>query len=174
MLERFNTFDIVMAVLIFLLMLRCAKRGFIGEVFSMGAWALGVLGGAEFYGTGAAWLRRAAAPLREVPLVPEVLAFVGIFVLIALVVNLLAGILKGAANALHMGALDRILGAGFGIIEGLALTGFIIFLFKIQPLFAPPAFIDNGFFGGLFNSAIPPIQRDKAVISLFLWGQRHV
>jgi membrane protein required for colicin V production len=155
---NFTVFDILMGILIFLLMLRCARRGFIGEVFSMGSWVLGLLGGAKFCEVGAVWLRRSVPSLKNIQVFPEILTFVIIFAVIALVIRIIAEILKGAAEALHLGVVDKVFGAAFGIIEGLAITCCIIVILRIQPFIDTRMFIEESFLGGLFRDFPFPVK----------------
>ena len=133
--------DIVFLVLVCLLVLRGGIRGFIREFLSWPTLALGVLGAVFFYRNGALFIERRFLPGMKV--LPEILAFIGIFVIIFLAFKILEKILRDIVEGIHLGGLDRALGVVFGLLEGVALTAFVLFVLVIQPLFDPSAILGS-------------------------------
>jgi membrane protein required for colicin V production len=155
--KNFAVIDIVFLVLTCLLVLRGGIRGFIREFLSWPTLALGTLGAVIFYKNGALFIERRFLP--GVKVLPEILAFIGIFVIIFLAFKILEKILKDIVEGIHLGGVDRALGAVFGLLEGAALAVFVLFVLVIQPLFDPsailvPSVFANVLFPLIFNS--PP------------------
>jgi membrane protein required for colicin V production len=128
-----SVLDIVFLVLVCLLTLRGGLRGFIREFLSWPTLALGILGSVFFYKNGALFIERRFFPGMKV--LPEILAFIGIFVIIFLAFKILEKILKDIIEGVHLGGVDKILGVVFGFLEGAALTALVLFLLALQPLF---------------------------------------
>jgi membrane protein required for colicin V production len=149
--------DIVFLVLVCLLVLRGGIRGFIREFLSWPTLALGTLGAVFFYKNGALFLERRFFPGMRV--LPEILAFIGIFVIIFLAFKILEKILRDIVEGINLGGVDKALGAVFGFLEGAALTAFVLFLLVIQPLFDPAALLGSSALADLllpliFNSPL--------------------
>lgn len=139
--------DIVFLVLVCLLVLRGGIRGFIREFLSWPTLALGVLGAVFFYRNGALFIERRFLPGMKV--LPEILAFIGIFFIIFLAFKILEKILRDIVEGIHLGGLDRALGVVFGLLEGVALTAFVFFLLVVQPLFDPSAILGSSVFANI-------------------------
>jgi membrane protein required for colicin V production len=149
--------DIVFLVLTALLILRGGIRGFIREFLSWPTLALGILAAVFFYKNGAIFIERQFLPGMKV--LPEILAFVGIFVIIFLAFKVLEKILRDIVEGISLEGVDRALGAVFGLLEGAALTAFVLFLLVIQPLFDPSAILGSSVFANIllpliFNSPV--------------------
>jgi membrane protein required for colicin V production len=149
--------DIVFLVLTCLLILRGGIRGFVREFLSWPTLALGVLGAVFFYRNGALFIERRFLPGMKV--LPEILAFAGIFVIIFLAFKILEKILMDIVEGIHLGGVDRALGAVFGLLEGAALAAFVLFVLMIQPLFDPAAILGSSVFAKvllplIFNSPL--------------------
>jgi membrane protein required for colicin V production len=139
--------DIVFLVLVCLLVLRGGIRGFIREFLSWPTLALGTLAAVFFYKNGALFLERRFFPGMKV--LPEILAFIGIFVIIFLAFKILEKILRDIVEGINLGGVDRALGAVFGFLEGAALIVFVLFVLVIQPLFDPSAVLGSSVFADL-------------------------
>jgi membrane protein required for colicin V production len=147
-----SVIDIVFLVLVCLLVLRGGIRGFIREFLSWPTLALGTLGAVFFYKNGAIFIERRFLPGMKV--LPEILAFIGIFVIIFLAFKILEKILRDIVEGIHLGGLDRVLGAVFGFLEGAALTAIVLFVLTVQPLFDPSAILGSSV---LTNTLLPLI-----------------
>jgi membrane protein required for colicin V production len=128
-----SVIDIVFLVFVCLMALRGGLRGFIREFLSWPTLALGILGAVFFYKNGAIFIERRFLP--GIKVLPEILAFIGIFLIIFLAFKILEKILKDIVEGIHLGGVDKLLGAVFGFLEGAALTALVLFLLAIQPLF---------------------------------------
>jgi membrane protein required for colicin V production len=149
---NFSVMDIVFLVLIVLLVLRGGIRGFIREFLSWPTLALGVLGAVFFYKNGASFIEKRFLPGMKTA--PEILAFIAIFVIIFLAFKILEKILRDIVEGIHLGGVDRMLGAVFGFLEGAALVAFVLFALVIQPLFDPAALLGSSVFA---NTLLPLI-----------------
>lgn len=117
-----NTLDVAVLGLVFLLGVRGWFRGFFREFFGLAAW----LGG----GVGAHLLGPAFAPLASqrtgLPIaLGQVIAFLGVFVVLYLVCRLLGFLFARAADALFLKPLDRMGGLVFGAAKGLAIGAIV-------------------------------------------------
>jgi len=139
--------DFIFIALIALFMIRCYLKGFIGELLSMAAIILGLLASLYFYKNGAVFLREKFWP--GLKAIPEILAFIALFLIVFIVVKFLEIMLKGIINGIKLGGADRFLGIVFGLAEGLVVISLILFLLRIQPLFDPSSILSNSFFAGL-------------------------
>jgi membrane protein required for colicin V production len=149
--------DIVFTVLILLVLIRAALRGFIEEVMSMASLVLG-LGAAFFlHKRGAAFLVERYIP--DIKVLPEILAFIAIFLIVFLAVRLLEFILKDIAARVNLGGLDALLGAVFGVAEGVVLVSLILFLLIIQPLYDMQPLLEKSFFARLLAPFIGAVER---------------
>ena len=125
--------DLVFIALIILMVVHGYVKGFVEELFSWATIVLAIWMAVLFYSAGGAFIRTKI--MADVRVVPEVLAFVAIFVIVTSVLKLLERLLKDVIQGANLGALNKVLGAVFGVIEGLAVTTLIIFVLRVQPLF---------------------------------------
>jgi membrane protein required for colicin V production len=145
--NNLTVIDIVFLVITFLLVLRGGIRGFIREFLSWPTLALGTLGAVFSYKNGALFIERHFLPGMKV--LPEILAFIGIFVIIFLAFKILEKILRDIVEGIHLGGVDRALGAVFGLLEGAALTAFVLFVLVVQPLFDSSAILGSSVFANV-------------------------
>jgi membrane protein required for colicin V production len=167
--------DIIFLVLIAILVVRCALRGFIGEVMSMASVVLGFLAALLLYRNGGVYLREKFMP--DMKILSEILAFIAIFLIVFVVIKIVESILRGIIEGIHLGGADRFLGIVFGLLEGIVVTALILFVLTIQPLFDPQTILEQSFFAGFL---LPLIQGtagsgDEAVLNaVLLWRHLHV
>jgi membrane protein required for colicin V production len=136
--------DIIFIVLIVILVIRCSLRGFIVEVMSMAAVVLGFLAALLLYSSGGVYIREKFMP--DMRVLSEILAFVVLFLVVFILVKIVESILKGIIEGIHLGGLDRFLGIFFGLLEGLVVTGLILLVLAIQPLFDSREILGRSFF----------------------------
>jgi membrane protein required for colicin V production len=153
--------DIIFAVLILIIIVRCALKGFVEEVMSMAALVLGFGAAFFFHKKGAVFLVERYIP--DMRILPEVLAFVAIFLIVFLAVKFLEFILKDIIARIHLSGVDRFLGAVFGFIEGIVLISLVIFLLSIQPLFDIQPVLEKSYFA---RTLTPFIGTARDVIRL--------
>jgi membrane protein required for colicin V production len=140
----FAAIDYIFIALTALFTIRCFLKGFISEIFSMAGIVFGLLAALLFFKNGAEFLRNQLMP--DVKIVPEILAFIGILVIVFLAAKLVEGLLKNIIKGIQLGSLDKLLGIGFGLAEGIIVVSLILFLLKVQPLFNPSAILSDSFF----------------------------
>ena len=150
--------DFIFIALIGLFIIRCFLKGFISEILSMAGIVLGLLASLFFYKNGAEFLRSQFWP--ELKVIPEIIAFVGLFIIVFFIIKLLEILLKGIINNVKLGGADRALGIVFGLAEGIVVVSLILFLLEIQPLFDPSSIISDSFFASLL---LPLITGTEAV-----------
>ena len=139
-----NVIDVIFILLITLFMLRCFLKGFVSEVFSMAAIIFGILASLFFYKNGAEYLREKFWP--DLITIPEIIAFVALFLIVFIVVKLLEIMLKGIINGIKLGGADKFLGLIFGFAQGMAVVSLVLFILHIQPLFDASEFLADSFF----------------------------
>jgi len=133
--------DVIFIVLISLLIIHGFFKGLIAAIFSWACLILGIWAAVLLFPAGGAYIREHI--MADVRIVPELLAFVAIFLLIVICVKLVERILRTVIEGAHLGTVNRILGAVFGVVEGFALAMIIIFVLGVQPLFDASAIIYN-------------------------------
>jgi membrane protein required for colicin V production len=153
----FEIIDIIFAVLIALLVIRCALRGLVEDLLSMAGLILGLLGAFFFYKPGGDFIRVKFMP--DMELIPNILAFIAIFVIVLLAVKVLQFILQDILNRIHLGGLDRFLGALFGILEGIVLVSLVVCIISVQPLFDGNALLGKSFFARYLLPLIGTVEQ---------------
>jgi membrane protein required for colicin V production len=118
-----NAFDIIVVVILAYSLIRGLFRGLVKELASI----IGVLGGFfaaySFYKVGASYL----SGLVSNPAYRNILAFLVIFCAVAVLVNVLAIIIKYLLKIVFLGWLDRLGGFAFGVVKGVLIVS-VIFL----------------------------------------------
>jgi len=156
--------DIVFLVLIALLVIRGYMRGFVTEFFAWASILLSVWVAFLLYSNGAEFIR--GRIMANVELIPEILAFIGIFFIVMLFVKMVQNILHDVIFGARLGGADKLLGAAFGLVEGLTLTALIFFLFSVQPLFDATGIIEVSTFARILLPIIQvPIERGVEIIN---------
>jgi membrane protein required for colicin V production len=118
-----NAFDILVAVILSYSLIRGLFRGLVKELASI----IGVLGGFlaaySLYGVAAGYL----SGLVSNPAYRNILAFMVIFCVVVILVNLLAVVIKYVLRIVFLGWLDRLGGVAFGVVKGVLIVS-VIFL----------------------------------------------
>jgi membrane protein required for colicin V production len=153
---NFAAIDIIFIVLALILIVRCALRGFIAELMSMASVVLGILGGIFLYRSGAAFIR---ARFLDVKILPEMLAFLALFLIFFLAVKFLEKLLQDIISGVNMRGVDRFLGIIFGLVEGALLICVVLFLLSVQPLVEPDRLLEGSFFARLFLPMVGVMSR---------------
>lgn len=153
--------DIVFLALIGLLTLRCFLKGFSGEIIALASFALGITGAVFFFRAGAAFFR--TNPLFKgifsgIPALPEILAFIAIFVIVFIAGKIIDHILADIIRRLYLNGLNRFLGFILGLVEGVALVSLILILLTLQPLFDPVPLLSQSIFARLLFPLIGDIN----------------
>ena len=145
---NFAVIDFIFAGLIVLFVIRCFLKGFVNEFLSMAAILLGVLAAVFFYKDVGEFFRERFMPGMDV--LPDILAFIALLLIVALVVNLLKLMISGIIAGVKLGGADRFLGIVFGFAEGIAVISLILFVLTlIQPVIDTNQLLADSFFAGL-------------------------
>jgi len=152
--------DFIFLALIILFAVRCYLKGFVTELFSMAGIVLGMLAALFFYKNGGEFLRTRFWP--DLRAIPEILAFIALFIIVFITVKLLAVMLKGIISGIKLGGVDRFLGIIFGFAEGITVISLVLFLLKIQPLFDPSSVLSGSFFADLLLPLITGAEKNAA------------
>jgi membrane protein required for colicin V production len=141
---NFEVIDIIFAVLVLLLVIRCTLRGFVDEVMSMASVVLGLGAAFFFHKKGAIFLSERYLPNMQV--LSEILAFIALFVIAFIAVRFLDYILRDIMKRVNLEGIDRILGVVFGLVEGIVLVSMVLFVMTIQPLFDEGPLLEKSLF----------------------------
>jgi membrane protein required for colicin V production len=141
---NFGVMDIIFVALIVIFTLRCALKGFISELMSMASLVLGLLAALYFYKNGGEFVRAKFMPGMKI--LPEVIAFIALFLIVFVTIKLLELMLKEIIEGIRLGGADRFLGILFGMVEGVIVVSLILFLLSVQPLFDPGPLLGKSFF----------------------------
>ncbi|MDR0624470.1 MAG: CvpA family protein [Treponema sp.] len=140
----FAVIDIIFVVLTIIFIVRCALRGFIGELMSMASVVLGLLAAFFFYKNGGVYIREKFMPGMEI--IPDILAFIALFLVVFILIKILELMLKEIIEGIKLGGVDRFLGIIFGLVEGVIVVCLILFVITIQPLFDPAPVLNKSIF----------------------------
>jgi membrane protein required for colicin V production len=117
-----NPFDMAIVVIIAFCFIRGIFRGLIKELASI----VGVLGGLYMAFSYFADLETLIKPWVPVDTYRNIISFAIIFVLVFLIIGIVGVILKYILNIAFLGWVDRICGAGFGLIKGGLLAAVLL------------------------------------------------
>ena len=135
--------DIFFIALLGLLILRGFLKGFTGELFSIASTALGLIAAVFLFRSVAVFIRQY---FLQVNLLPEILAFLAVFLVVFIACKLLEHVVKDIINRLNLNSLDRVLGIFLGLAKGIAVIIIIVFIFIRQPFVDASGFLGNSFF----------------------------
>jgi membrane protein required for colicin V production len=147
--------DIVFALLILVLAVRGAIRGFVAEFGSVAALFLGLGGAIALYKSVAVLLDKWFGTSLWNPLI----AFLVVFLLIYLVVKTLERLLEALFDRLDLERLDRAIGLFLGLAEGLLLVGVLLFLLSWQPFFDTRGLLRDSLFARFLAPLLPSPER---------------
>ncbi|MDR2071813.1 MAG: CvpA family protein [Spirochaetaceae bacterium] len=136
--------DTAFFILLGLLTLRGFLKGFTGELFSIASLALGLIAAVFFFKPGGVFLR--SRYFQNLSLIPEILAFTGIFLVVFIAGKIIERIVKDIITGLHLEKLDKALGLILGLAEALALISVTLLIIMIQPFFEPLPLLGESLF----------------------------
>jgi len=157
--------DIVFLVIIAIFALRCALRGIVGELMSMAALVLGLLAAIFFFRKTAELIRGKFIP--DVKALPEIVAFIGVFILVFSVIKIFETILKDIIERIQLGGVDRFLGFFLGVAEGLIIVCLLLFLIIVQPFVESDLILEGSFLADLLMPFI--IGTRKELMESIAW-----
>lgn len=129
-----GTVDLVLLGFVVLSTIVGLWRGFIKEVFALAVWVFALAAAFHFSGALAGSLESWV----EVPSARQALAFAGIFLVILIAGGLLTWIIGQLVEKTGLSGSDRLLGAIFGAIRGLALILALMIAAGFTPVPADP------------------------------------
>ena len=150
--------DVVFILILVIFTLRCAIQGFVSEIMSIAALIAGMFAAIFFFRIGAQIIRIRFMP--ELIIIPEIIAFILIFLIAFGIVKLAETLLKNIIETIQFGAADRFLGFIFGFAEGVVVVCLALFVISIQPFFDPQFLLKNSFFADIL---LPFITGEKRV-----------
>jgi len=153
-----SVLDVIFILLIVVFALRCFLKGFLSELMSMAAIVLGLLASLFFYKNGAEFLRAKFWP--DLKTVPEIIAFVALFLIVFITIKFLEIMLKGIIQGVQLGGIDKFLGVVFGLTEGIVVVSLVLFVLWIQPLFDPSSLLYDSFFARIL---LPLITKTEII-----------
>ena len=157
--------DIVFLIIIAIFALRCALRGIVGEIMSMAALILGILAAIFFFRKTAELIRGKFIP--DVKALPEIVAFIAVFIIVFAVIKILEIILKDIIERIKLGGPDRFLGFFLGIAEGLVIVCLLLFLITVQPFVEPDLLLEGSLFADKLMPYIIGTRRELESVALF-------
>jgi membrane protein required for colicin V production len=113
-----NGFDIALIAVVGSSTLFAFVRGVVRELIALATWVVGLVAAFGYSGTLAGWFTRLDAS----PATKHVLAFALILIALMIAGALVARLLSGVVKAIGLGFVDRLLGAVFGLVRGLAVV----------------------------------------------------
>ncbi len=129
-----NTFDIVIIIIVGFCLIRGVFRGLIKEISSI----IGVFGGFYAAYTYYTVIAKSLSGWISNDSYCNILSFMVIFCGVFLIISILGIIIKYILNIAFLGLVDRICGAGFGIIKGVLIVSvLLITLTSFLPKGAP-------------------------------------
>lgn len=118
-----NSIDVIVMLLLGLAFLIGFRNGFVKTIISLISWVIGIYI-AVLYGENVAQYIH-----NKISLSPELIrifAFVGVFLLVVLIFNLIAQLITKALSLIMMGMLNKILGGLFNVLKYAVVLSFII------------------------------------------------
>jgi len=160
--------DLVFVIFIALMVIHGYVKGFVEEFFSWAALVLALLAAVFFHPAGAVFIRKSI--MENVRYVPEILAFIGIFLIVMMFIKLLERVLKDVIKGANLGGVNKLFGLIFGLLEGFALVALILFVLRVQPVFDYQKIIGDSIFAQILLPHIHkiPLDRGKDVITTTL------
>ncbi|MCL2381610.1 MAG: CvpA family protein [Treponema sp.] len=159
--------DMIFLILIALMLTRGYIRGFLLEFFTWASLLVSLWAAALLHPAGAEFIR--GRVMQDVQHVPEILAFIGVFVVVMLVAKMLEHILRDVIAGAKLGGVNKFLGAVLGLVQGLTLTAVVLFVLSIQPLFDASTIIEGSTFAQILLPIIRvPIERGVDLINTAL------
>ena len=122
-------FDYAVLAVLGLSLLLGTLRGFMREMVSLAGWIAAFLLATAFSGIVAPQMPESLGPMLS-----GLLAFLLIFAGVLLVSGIVGLVLSLLVRAAGLGFLDRLLGAGFGIVRGMAIALLAVLLAGLTPL----------------------------------------
>ena len=162
--SNISVIDMVFFILIVLMIIHGYVKGFIEELFSWASLVLALGAAVMLYQQGAGFIR--TKTMQNVNFVPEILAFIAIFLIVMMILKMLERVLKDVVEGAKLGGANKFLGAIFGLVEGFAITAIILFVLAVQPLFDASRIIGDSLFAQILLPLIKiPLDFGRGAIN---------
>lgn len=143
--------DVVFAIVIVILAIRAAIRGFVKELLGTAALILGIVAAVLLSGLAAQiienWIGESVWS--------QVIAFLAVFLIVYIVVKIFEGALNRLVERIHLDQLDHALGLFLGIVEGLVVAFLLLLVIQIQPFFDPEVLMGGSIFARILLPFLP-------------------
>ena len=120
-----NYLDIIIGIILILFAIGGLRNGLIREAFSLVAFAVGIYGAIKLSDLVGNWLGKI---INVSPDWMAVISFIIVFIILALIINWLGGLIANLIESLHLGFFDKLGGIIFGVAKGFLLIGIAILL----------------------------------------------
>ena len=129
-------------------------RGFVSETLSIVAWAIATLASLYFGGR----VGTMATSLISTYWIAVVVGYAAVFIAVFIPLQFASHRFSEGVKRSQIGALDRVLGAAFGVVRGLAILGLAYLIFTaVVPIRKQPAWLPNA-------KTLPLIQASAEVL----------
>lgn len=126
-----NLLDYVLILVVAISVITAAIQGFVYEIWMMAATAAAIGLAAWQYGAAAAWFGWLGAEEAR-----NFAGFITVLVLVLVLATIAGRIMRRMLRAAGLGGLDRVLGAGLGLVRGVVLAIVLVFVVMAFP-FSP-------------------------------------
>ena len=120
-----NYLDIIIAIILILFAIGGYRNGVIREAFALVAFGIGIYGALKLSDYVGKWLGNI---INVSPEWMSVISFIIVFVVLALLINWLGGLLAKLIESLNLGFIDKLGGIVFGVAKGFLLIGVLILI----------------------------------------------
>lgn len=151
-----STMDWIFTGIVIILAARCFVRGFVQELLSVAAYAVGLFAGLLFSNTVIDFAANKLGTGSFPPTVQYVIAFIICFVAGFLIMKLIEKLIREGLEAANLDIFDKVLGLALGIAEGLAVVALVLVIMEIQPFFDLKAALADSLFAGTILPIIGP------------------
>lgn len=146
----FGVLDICFAVVILIFAISGLIKGFIGELFGKLSFILGIFFAVVFNGKVESFFIEKF----DNPYLPKIIAFLIIFIVVFVVLKILQVILQKLFSGKVLGGLDKSLGLFLGLLEGIVIVAFALYIMTVQPWFDLTEYIEQSFFNSMLSGII--------------------
>jgi len=158
------TLDIILLIPLAFGFYRGYKKGFLMEVVALLSLVLGIIGGFRLMHLGMAWLE---GRLGEFQSLAPFVAFIGIFILIVVLVNLLGRALKSVLDLTLLGSLDKFVGALMGLLKWAFGVSIVLWLLELADIIIPQEIRDESLLFPYLVSFAPWVVEMASVLLPF-------
>ncbi len=144
-------FDIVSIIVLLILAVRGAFRGFIAEIMAMASLIVGIIIAVIFTHPVSILLQKYIGE----SFWNTIIAFLGLFLISYLIIKIFENSLNALVEKVQLEKLDQSLGFFLGLIEGVLLLIIIVFLLRVQPLFNIETLFQDSFAASVADKIIP-------------------